>query len=198
MIEKLVLKNTPVWDRQPGETAMQFMWFGRYRDARLEGGSIAEIRRKYDKKLGYEKVLRIWSSKNRWVERIEAYRDYLEAEKQRKRLRDIEDMGERQAKNGVLLQQYGIAWFAAHPDIGKEADGITPEMAVRFIEIGSRIERTARGAPTEIRVDAELPEETRKRMEALYAEAMEEDEEVVPENLLEKQDNEEEQEPEEI
>jgi hypothetical protein len=125
------------------------------------------------------------------VERIEAYRDLLEAEKQRQRLRDIEDMGERQSKNGMLLQQYGIAWLAAHPDIGAS---LSPEMAVRFIETGSRIERTARGAPTEIRAEGELPEETRKRMESIYTEAMAEAEPVEPEDFLEQIDLEEEKE----
>jgi hypothetical protein len=181
MSKKIILQVTPIWERQPGETSGQYMWFTRYKEARLEGGSMASIRQKFGKKPGYDKALRKWSAENRWVERIEAYRDFLEANKQRQRLKDIEDMGERQSRNGMLLQQYGIAWFVAHQDIGAS---LSPEMAVRFIEAGSRIERTARGAPTEIRVEGELPEETRKRMEALYAEAMAEDGEVSPDNII--------------
>jgi hypothetical protein len=169
------------------------MWFIRYKEARLEGDSLADVRRKFDKKPGYDKALRKWSSENRWVERIEAYRDFLEANKQRQRLKDIEDMGERQAKNGVLLQQYGIAWFASHPDIGK-GDGLTPDIAMKFIETGSRIERTARGAPTEIRAEGELPEEIRKRMESIYEEAMAEAEPVEPADFLEQAELEEEEE----
>jgi hypothetical protein len=181
MREKLVLKIIPIWDRQPGETAMQFMWFGRYMEVRLSGGSMVDVCRRYDKNDGYAKVLGNWSYQNRWVERIEAYRDFLEQEKQCQRLKDIEEMGERQAMNGVLLQQYGIAWFSAHQDIGAN---LSPETAMRFIETGSRIERTARGAPTEIHAEGELPEETRKRMEAIYAKTMEEEDEIVPENIL--------------
>ncbi len=185
MKEKLNLVNTPIWERQPGEPPKRYMWFTRYRDLRLEGGSLRDLCEKYGKKIGYWRVLQQWSSLSRWVERVEAYRDFLEGEKQRQRLKDIEEMGERQAKNGVLLQQYGIAWFVAHPDIGAKGDGITPEVAMKFIETGSKLERTARGAPTEIRAEGELPEEVRKKMQSIYAEAIEEAGPVKPEDILE-------------
>jgi hypothetical protein len=193
MKEKLVLQKKPIWDRQPKETLGQFMWFTRYLEARLNGESMAAVCAKYGKKPGYAKVLSNWSYPNRWTERIEAYRDFLDQERQRQRLKDIQEMGERQAKNGVLLQQYGIAWFAAHQDIGK-GDGLSPEMAMRFIETGSRIERTARGVPTEIRAEGELPEETRKRMESIYAEAMEDVGDVISANILEQKELQKEQE----
>lgn len=183
--EKLALQKTPIWERQPRESPIQFMWFTRYMEARLNGESMPAVCRKYDKKPSYERVLRNWSYPNRWVERIEAYRDYLEQERQRQRLKDIQEMGDRQAKNGMLLQQYGLAYLAAHPDMGAS---LTPEMAVKFLETGARIERTARGAPTEIRAETELPEETRKRMESIYADALEEVGEIQPENMLEQED----------
>jgi hypothetical protein len=152
---------------------------------------MSDVCAKYGRKSGYAKVLSNWSGPNRWIERIEAYRDFLEQERQRQRLKAIEEMGERQAKNGVLLQQYGIAWFVAHQDIGVS---LSPEMAMRFIETGSRIERTARGAPTEIRAEGELPEETRKRMESIYSEAMTEIDDIIPANIIEQEELHEEQE----
>jgi len=183
--EKLALQKTPIWDRQPKETAMQFMWFTRYMEARLIGESMTDVCKKYERKESYARVLHNWSGPNQWTTRIEAYRDFLEQERQRQRLKDIQEMGERQAKNGVLMQQYAIAWFAANQDVGR--GGLTPELALRFLETGARIERTARGAPTEIRAEAELPEETRKRMESIYSEAMEEAEEVQPVNALDQE-----------
>jgi len=158
-------------------------------EARLNGESMTDVCQKYDKKPSYERVLRNWSYKSHWVTRIEAYRDYLETERQRQRLKEIQEMGERQAKNGVLMQQYSIAWFAANPDIGK--GGLTPELALKFMETGARIERTARGAPTEIRADAELPEETRKRMESIYAESMAAAGNFEPEDFLEQKEDDE-------
>jgi hypothetical protein len=189
--EKLVLQKQPIWDRQPGETPIQFMWFGRYLEERLNGGSMADVCKKHGKKPGYAKVLGNWAYPGRWTERIEAYRDFLDRQRQQQRLKDIEEMGDRQAKNGVLLQQMGIKYFQELMQ-KDEPVKLSAETAMRYIETGSRIERTARGAPTEIRSEVELPEETRKRMEALYAETMEESNEIVPENILRQNDFEEE------
>jgi len=148
--------------------------------------------------------LRQWSAPMRWIERIEAYRDYLERERIKKRLAAIQEMDERQAKSGTLLQQIGINFFEGQvknliesmkSNSGKEGKEsgqplkLTPMAAMRFIEIGSKIERIARGTPSEIQAVAELPEETRKRMEALYAEAMESDVEIIPDTVLEQKEN---------
>ena len=183
---KLNLTKKPIWERQPGETQFQFMWFGRYLEQRISGGSLTDVCRVHDKKLGYERTLRNMSYLNQWVTRIDAYRDFLDVERQKQRLKDIQEMGERQAKNGVLMQQYAIAWFAANPDIGK--GGLTPELALKFMETGARIERTARGAPTEIKADAELPEDTRKRMESIYSESLAALGENEPEHYLEQKE----------
>jgi hypothetical protein len=184
--EKLVLSKTPIWERQEGEAAMRFMWFSRYLEARLNGGSMTEVCRKYDKKAGYAKVLRNWASQDRWVERVEACRDYLERERQKQRLKDIEEMGERQARNGVLLQQIGIQFFK-EKQINEKGLDVSPETAMRFIEVGSKIERTARGVPSEIRAEAELPEDVRKRMEAIYAETIAEEGASAPEIILKRE-----------
>ena len=186
--EKLVLTKTPVWERQTGETSGQYMWFTRYMEARLNGDSLTAVCKKYDKKESYARVLRNWSYLNHWVSRIEAYRDFLELERQRQRLNDIREMGERQARSGVLMQQYALAWFTAHPDTGQ--GGLTPELALKFMETGAKIERTARGAPTEIRAEAELPEETRRRMESIYEESLAAAGDTEPEVFLEQNDDE--------
>ena len=189
--QKLVLAKTPIWDRQPGETPGQYLWFTRYMEARLDGGSLTAVSKKYDRKPSYERVLRNWSYLNHWVSRIEAYRDFLEMEKQKQRLQDIQEMGERQAKNGMLMQQYALAWFQANPDMGKT---LTPDMALRFFIEGMKAERTARGAATEIRAEAELPEETRKRMESIYSESMAETDNFVidPDDILDQKEEDEE------
>jgi len=183
--EKLALQKTPIWERQPGETPIQYMWFTRYMEGRLNGESMTTVCAKYAKKPGYARVMSNWSYPNQWTVRIEAYRDFLEQERQRQRLRDIQEMGERQARNGVLLQQYALAYLQSHPDMGQS---LTPEMAARYMETGARIERTARGAPTEIRAEADLPEETRKRMESIYTDSMSEADNSEPEDFLEQED----------
>ena len=161
MKEKLSLQKTPIWERQPGETIHQYLWFTRYKDERLNGGSMSDVCKKYGKREGYSRVLNNWAYPNRWTERIMAYQDFLERERVKQRLKVIEEMDERQAKNGILLQQQGILFFQQNAHDLK----LSAEQAMRYIEVGSRIERTARGVPTEIRAESELAEETRKRME---------------------------------
>jgi hypothetical protein len=134
------------------------MWFTRYLELKLNGGSLTDVCRKHGKRDGYEKILRNWSGPNRWIERIEAYRDFLYKEQQKQRLKDIEEMDERQAKYGVLLQQQAALYFH-EKQLTKEGIHLTAEQAMRFIEVGSRVERTARGAPAEIKVEVEIPDE---------------------------------------
>jgi len=185
---KLVLVNQPVWERQPGETPGQYLWFTRYREARLEGRSIADVRQKNGMKPGYDKVLRKWSAENRWVFRIEAYRDFLEAKKAEQRLKDIEEMNDRQSSYGRLLQQFAMQ-MVTDKKISEGGLKLTLDQVARWVEVGARIERTARGASTEIRADAELPEETRKRIESIYSDAMTELGEVKPsEDCLEQKE----------
>jgi hypothetical protein len=140
--DKLALAVEPLWERQPGETPTQFMWFIRYKEERLAGGSLTDVQVKYRKKPGYAKVLALWSFRNRWVSRIEAYRDYLEHEKEKQRLKDIAEMGERQSRLGKALQGLAMAWLAAKSEGVNE---FRPEAIARFIEVGSRLEREARG-----------------------------------------------------
>jgi ribosomal protein S16 len=185
---KINLTNSPIWERQKEETDTQFMWFTRYKDARIEnGGTMASVRQQYNKKLGYEKVLRLWSARNRWSERIDAYRDFLERKKTELKLKEIESMNNRQATYGRLMQQVA-GKIINELQISKEGVKLTIDQVARWIETGAKIERTARGAPTEIRADVELPEDTRKRMESIYNEAISEIDKSEPEELLEQED----------
>ena len=186
--KKIPLVNQPVWERQPGETPMQYLWFTRYRDMRLEGGSFADVCQKYGKKPVYSKVLRLWSPKNRWVHRIELYRDFLENKKAEQRLKDIEDMNDRQSLYGRLMQQIAMQIVNDNQADGKKMN-LSIDQIAKWMEIGAKIERTARGAPTEIRSDADLPEEERKRMESIYMDAMAEISEIVPKNYIERRDD---------
>jgi hypothetical protein len=159
------------------------MWFTRYMEERLNGGSMVDVCKKYGKKEGYSKVLGNWSYPNRWTERIEAYRDFLETARQKQRLKDIEEMNDRQSKFGKFFLQASIQPVMEKIQKG-DAIILTPEQVARWAELGARMERTALGVPTEIHSEGELPEETRKRMEALYAEAISEDGEVLPDNII--------------
>jgi len=195
-LKKIALTNTPIWERQKGETDTQYLWFTRYKDARIEhggtGGSMASVCRSFGRKPGYEKALRLWSGKNRWSERIDAYRDFLERAKTEQKLKDIESMNDRQATYGRLMQQIAASIINEAQNKAKEEGGeplkLTVDQIARWLETGAKIERTARGAPTEIRADVELPEDVRKRMESIYKDSMSEAESPEPEEFLEQED----------
>jgi ribosomal protein S16 len=189
--KKIVLTVSPIWERQKGETHTQYLWFTRYKDARIEhagiAGSMMSVCRAYGKKVGYERVLRNWSGKNRWSERIDAYRDFLERAKTEQKLKDIESMNDRQATYGRLMQQVA-AKIINKAQQSSEGMKLNHDQVARWLEVGAKIERTARGAPTEIRADVELPEDVRKRMESIYSDAMSEAESPEPEKFLEQED----------
>ena len=138
--KKHELTVEPIWDRQPFETSKQYLWFTRYKDCRLNGGSLRSMMRQYDKHERYINVLGKWSSANRWVQRVEAYFMFLEKEKERAQLERIQDMNNRHSKTGTILQNIFAAWLSSNRD---KFETMKPETALRFFEAGARVERLA-------------------------------------------------------
>ena len=85
-----------------------------------------------------------WSAAFGWQQRLdELERKAREAEDEA-RIAAIREMQERQAKEALLLLQKGAEWIA--PLVGED---VSPETAIRAITEGARLERLARGEPTE-------------------------------------------------
>jgi len=89
------------------------------------------------------RTLYAWSSRCHWQDRLadlerEARRAAAEA-----RIRAMEEMYERQAQEGLLLQQKGAEWLMTLEE------EISPEAAIRAIVEGAKLERQARGEPGE-------------------------------------------------
>ena len=153
MCEKIALSVSPDWDRQPGETATQFLWFTRYRDARIVGKSMADVRKEHGKKPSYDKILRYWSSRNRWTARIDAYQAFLEQEKLRARLRAIDRALEEHPKLARGLQAAGAHWLAAQ---NQDFSKLSPGEARLFIADGIRLERALLGIPLDSGVQTQV------------------------------------------
>jgi hypothetical protein len=68
------------WERLPDETDKAFAAFCVYRDL-SSGRSIEKVQEKLGKNAGYIRVLYDWSSKNKWVDRVKAYDDYLDSQR---------------------------------------------------------------------------------------------------------------------
>ena len=85
-----------------------------------------------------------WSRRYRWQHRIAGLERQARRAEDEARVKALVEMHERQAKEGLLLQQRGTQWLAA-----MEGDDATADAAIRAITEGARLERVARGEPTD-------------------------------------------------
>ena len=141
-----------LWHRQPDESSKDFHAFMLYRDMTPKGRSLREVCQKLTKSLPYLTHLKKWSSHYNWVARVQAYDDHLAAARAEAQEKAIIEMAERQAKEGMTLQIVGIKRFLDSE--GKVREEVATKMkdgdAIRAVEVGVKIERMARGEPTEI------------------------------------------------
>lgn len=129
-----------IFERLKGETPKAWQAFVVYRDMGYKR-SIAKAARE----IGITPSLaERWSTKYGWVARVQAYDDYIERLKREKQGKGLLEMEERQAREAMLLQQKGLEMLKQlEPDTASWSD------AVKLIIEGAKLERLARGEPTE-------------------------------------------------
>ena len=89
-------------------------------------------------------TLDVWSSAFHWQDRLLDL-EHEAAERDRERhLELLQEMSERHAKEGLALQQKGVQRLQT-----LSPDGLSPSDTIRALTEGVRLERLARGAPTE-------------------------------------------------
>ena len=94
-----------------------------------------------------------WSSKCGWQDRLaELERKAREAE-QEVFIEEIREMDKRHVKEALLLQQKGAEWLAT-----MDLKAVTLAGAIRAIEVGVMLERTARGSERKIDITQQLRE----------------------------------------
>lgn len=134
------------------ETGKAFHAFMLYRDMNPKDRSIEKIPVLLGKKPGYKRPLYRWSSLFHWVDRARAYDQYIASQKAEKQKQAIIDMADRQARQGMALQVVGMKKF--FDDNGNLKPDVIKDMnyndAIRAFIEGAKIERMARGEPTEI------------------------------------------------
>ncbi len=94
-----------------------------------------------------------WSSRLGWQYRIDNLEREARQSADKTRIRAIQEMNERQAREGLLLQQKGSSRLAEVP-----VDGMTARDAIRAVTEGSRLERLALGEVTERTESIEDPD----------------------------------------
>ena len=85
-----------------------------------------------------------WSRQLHWQERVSDLEREARQAEDAARVAAIREMHDRQAREGLLLQQRGTEWLA---ELGNE--DASPEAAIRAITEGAKLERLARGEATE-------------------------------------------------
>ena len=85
-----------------------------------------------------------WSRTYRWQERLARIEEEAKRAEDDVRVEALREMYERQAKEALLLQHRGAEWLAGITD-----DKVTADAAVRALVEGARLERLARGEPSE-------------------------------------------------
>ena len=85
-----------------------------------------------------------WSRRYHWQRRIAQLELEARRAEDETRVQALREMYERRSKEALLLQQRGAEWLA-----GMSRDDATADAAIRAIVEGARLERLARGEPTE-------------------------------------------------
>jgi len=137
------------WERQPGETVRAYAAFCVYRDLFPQERSLrraAEELAKTDPKSrraeAILRVLKAWSAKYRWVERVKAWDDEQDRLNRARQLREIQEMRERHANIAKHLQAKAYERLKRLDPDELEA----PDVLRYFVE-AARLERLARGEP---------------------------------------------------
>lgn len=167
------------WERQPGEGTKAFAAFVIYRDLGRDRSLVKvadELRRRKEERGekgggrpgSIPTRLSTMSSQWRWVARSAAWDEEEDRLRLKARVKAVEEMAERQATYGMLMQQVGVLKLQKLREAVQEDDSaVSGPLAVKMVEAGSRVERLARGEPSEIvgQGPDEFVEQMKQRLE---------------------------------
>jgi len=132
----------PIWERLPGESAKAYEAFCKYRDMPPGERSLREVARRLGKS---ETLISRWSSRYRWVERVQAWDDEVDRKAREAHLRTVKEMRERHARYAVALQMKALDRLKQ-----MDPDELEPLEVLKFIVEAAKLERLARGEPDTI------------------------------------------------
>ena len=85
-----------------------------------------------------------WSRRYNWQDRLQRLERQARETADEARIKALREMYERQAQEALLLQQKGAEWLTQFA-----TDEATPDAAIRALVEGAKLERLARGEPSE-------------------------------------------------
>lgn len=119
----------PPWERRPAETSRAYAAFRQYRDAGPGRALTSVAGHHYD-------TVRKWASRHRWKERAQAWDAEAYRQEDAARLEAVRAMDDTHARAGRALVAVALR---AIGDVGD----LTPHQAARFLDLGTRLERSA-------------------------------------------------------
>lgn len=139
--------DRPAYTRQPGEPPKAFEAFAYYRDmgpGRTLSGAARELSKA-------KTLLQRWAKHYQWHERADAWDAENDRVARETILKERREMAERHAALGSVMTARAYEMLAKMEDAQlDEYIKKNPELAARLADVGVRIERLARGEPTEI------------------------------------------------
>jgi hypothetical protein len=130
------------WERQTGESTKAFRAFVAYRDD--EDRSLVKV----GCELGVSpQLIERWSRRWRWVERVAAWTDHLDAEKRRARVKAIEELEQRHAQLAKSMLNLAVKELIRRQN--EPVERLTATELARLVEVSVKVERLALGADTE-------------------------------------------------
>ena len=102
-----------------------------------------------------------WSRRYRWQERLARLEEEAKRSEDDAHVQALREMYERQGKEALLLQQRGAEWLAGMTD-----EKVTADAAIRAVVEGARLERLARGEPTD-RQEISTHDQENRRLAAI-------------------------------
>jgi hypothetical protein len=139
------------WDRLPGESSRAYRFFSEYRSM---GPDRSLIKLREQAKVGGRSVsvrlLERWSAKWRWVMRSQRYDDHLEYQDRLQQEKERREMHKRHAKMGMLAQSFAVRKLEKLSNrIEQDEEHVSPGEVARILDVGVKVERLARGEPTD-------------------------------------------------
>lgn len=136
--------DTPLWERQPGESEKAFTAFVKYRDTPIKDRSIPKCCTAFYGSLSAAKVRvwQRWSINWRWRVRVAAWADEQDRLAREAQIAELKAMNRRHVQIGTALQTKAIERLQH-----LAADMLLPSDLLRFMTEGVRLERVARGGP---------------------------------------------------
>ena len=142
--------NIEPWERREDEGEEAFEAFQIYRDLGFERSQI-----RVSDTVGKDpSLIARWSSAYGWVGRVLAYDRHVDMVRREAQEKEIRDMLARHADAARVLQAAAIEDLSKlrqlqkdAKDKGRKGPTLSPELVLRFIDVGSKLERLSRGEP---------------------------------------------------